>query len=177
MFYLLFMKKYWTWKIVLLFILGNLVGVVHCGPYNPSDNSKKTLRTRLVAIRSGSAPRGPSYVGAFWGNTILQCSCILFYSIFLFAFHNALLHIQNNCPSYKAQFQKQFESHMYAHSYGPKATLRVRVCKGLPLQRKNLLLSTNVYMSLKNTYIGTISTFYEVRPSTILLKSLFYYET
>ena len=107
--YLLFMKMYWNWKIVLLFILGNTVGVVHCGPYNPSDNSKKTLRTRLVAIRSCSAPRGPSYVGAFRGNTILQCSCILFYSIFFFAFNNdlfhffpALLHIQNNCPSHMA---------------------------------------------------------------------------
>ena len=165
------------------------MGVVHCGPYNPSDNSKKTLRTRLVAIRSRSAPRGPSYVGAFRGNTILQCSCILFYSIFFFAFNNdlfhffpALLHIQNNCPSYKAQFQNQFS--LYTH-IGPKQHYGWEYARDYE-KEKNLLLSINVYMSFKKCvhvhvhvymYMETISTFYEVRPSTILLKSLFYYET
>ena len=157
------------------------MGVVHCGPYNPSDNSKKTLRTRLVAIRSCSAPRGPSYVGAFRGNTILQCSCILFYSIFFFALNNdlfhffpALLHIQNNCPSYKAQFQNQFSLHTHI---GPKQHYGWEYAMGYNYKEKNLLLSINVYMSLKNAYMETISTFCEVRPSTILLKSLFYYET
>ena len=48
---------------------------------------------------------------------------------------------------------------------------------GYNYKEKNLLLSINVYMSLKNAYMETISTFYEVRPSMILLKSLFYYET
>ena len=176
MFYLLFMKIYWNWKIVLLFILGNLVGVVHCGPYNPSDNSKKTLRTRLVAIRSCSAPRGPSYVGAFRGNTILpmhsflqhflssllhlreglkkiawksvffhnsplpitallQCSCILFYSIFFFALNDDLFHFFLPCFIFKTiahLIRPNFRSNLSPKCvYTPKATLWVRVCKGL----------------------------------------------
>ena len=111
------------------------MGVVHCGPYNPSDNSKKTLRTRLVAIRSCSAPRGPSYVGAFRGNTILQCSCILFYSIFFFALNDDLFHFFLPCFIFKTiahLIRPNFRSNLSPKCvYTPKATLWVRVCKGL----------------------------------------------
>ena len=102
MFYLLFMKIHWNWKRVFLFILGNPVGVVHCGPYNPSDDSKKTLRTRLVAIRSRSAPRGPSYVGAFWGNTILPMHS------FLQQFSPSLLHLREGLKKLPPSLLRHF---------------------------------------------------------------------
>ena len=142
MFYLLFMKKYWIWKIVLLFILGNLVGVVHCGPYNPSDNSKKTLRTRLVAIRSCSAPRGPSYVGAFRGNTILQCSCILFYSIFFFAFNNDLFHFFFlPCFIFKTiahLIRPNFRSNFHCTLIWAQSNITVESMQGVTIKKKKI---------------------------------------
>ena len=151
--YLLFMKIYWNWKIVLLFILGNLVGVVHCGPYNPSDNSKKTLRTRLVAIRSCSAPRGPSYVGAFWGNTILQCSCILFYSIFFFALNDDLFHFFLPCFIFKTiahLIRPNFRSNLsptcvYTHM-GPKQHYGWEYARGYHYKEK-IFYCLQMYMS------------------------------